>query len=547
MIVARRVAATLRELGITRVYGLPGEDHMTLLDALTREGLTYHTAVNESSAVIMAATEAQLSGVPGVVVLSLAPGVSNGLNGLAHAALESSPVVAISGNFAAHREPFVVRQWFDLRRLVEPYVKWSGRISATTNAVLAVCKAVDIASAQRPGPVFLEIPDEVATKEESGTAGSASAVKVLTDQWADRGPTRLAGSPPTNRSAESFGGALAAARRPVLVLGGRRSDVSRETVAAFASRFRVPVFTSSGQKGVLGRDTSDFYAGTWLNGSLESSVVERSDLLILVNPEAFDYYNKPWPYSMRTVAISPAAFEEWLYSFDERIVADPDAMLRAAVDSGPASASEWTADEVSDYRSSLRNALLPSDHQELTVPLAVDAALRSAPSGTRLTADAGFSKPIVAMLSEPEQRGDYFASNGLSTMGYSIPAAIAVARHGRPVLAFLGDGSLLMRATELVYARGLDTPLVIVAIMDKSLSQIEIKQERLGLGTVGVTVPEVSCTSLAESVGATGVDVRDAEHLGTELEAAWERGGTTLVGVHVSPESSRQFFEVVRG
>jgi acetolactate synthase-1/2/3 large subunit len=547
MIVARRVAATLKELGIERVYGLPGEDHMTLLDAFAEAGVTYHAAVNESSAVIMAATEAQVSGKPGVVVLSLAPGISNGVNGLAHAALEFSPILVISGNFPAHREPFVVRQWLDLRRLVEPYVKWAGKISAKTDVILALCKALDIASAARPGPVFLEIPDEVATQEESQVVDSSAAIGVLTREWQDRGQSRLVGNPPTPSSLASLTDRLATAKRPVLVVGGRRADISRETLDAFTSKFRVPVFTSSGQKGLTNSD-AEFYAGTFLNGSLETNLLDQSDALIMVNPEAYDYYNKPWPYSMHATAITPAAFEEWLYPFSERIVADPDATLRAIIESGAESASEWTTDDVTSYRAHLRSSLLDSSFDGLTVPLAVEAALSTAPANVRLTADAGFSKPIVAMLSEPTRRGDYFASNGLSTMGYSIPAAIAAARASdEPVLAFMGDGSLLMRATELVYARTLAAPLVVVAIMDKSLSQIEIKQERLGLQLVGVTVPEVSCAKLAESIGVTGVDVDDEASLREALATAWASGGTTLIGAHISPESSRQFFEVLRG
>jgi acetolactate synthase-1/2/3 large subunit len=549
MIVARRIAATLKELGIERVYGLPGEDHMTLLDAFADVGITYHPAVNESSAVIMAATDAQVTGLPGVVVLSLAPGISNGVNGLAHAALEFSPVLVISGNFPAHREPFVVRQWLDLRRLVEPYVKWSGKISAKTDVILGVLKALDIASAYRPGPVFLEVPDEVAKEEESTLVDSSAAIEVLKTEWRDRGQSRLVGSPPTLATVESLRTRLASATHPVLVVGGRRADVSKSVLDEFSSKYRIPVFTSSGQKGLTTSD-SEYFAGTFLNGSLETRLLDQSDALIWINPEAFDYYNKPWPYadSLHSIAITPAALEEWLYPFSERIVAAPDLLLRALLDADVDGSSQWTIENVTSYRDSVRAALLPDGVDGMSVPQAVDAALRSAPAGTRLTADAGFGKPIVAMLSEPTTLGDYHASNGLSTMGYSIPAAIAAARASRgPVLAFLGDGSLLMRGTELVYAANLPSPLVIVATMDKSLSQIEIKQERLGLRPTGVTLPAFSCELLAQSIGVEGADVNDLEELNAALEAAWRRGGTTLIGARISPESSRTFFEVLRG
>src|ERR1700754_2647357 len=114
--IARQVAEMLTGVGITRVYGLPGEDHMALIDAFSEAGLTYVTAFNESSAVIMAATEGQLTGLPGVAVLSLAPGVSNGVNGLLNTYLDQQPLILISGQHSADRYPFVIRQGFDIEQ-----------------------------------------------------------------------------------------------------------------------------------------------------------------------------------------------------------------------------------------------------------------------------------------------------------------------------------------------------------------------------------------------------------------------------------------------
>src|SRR4029077_11487602 len=124
VIIAQQLARALTDLGIRRVYGLPGEDHMTLLDSFSEAGLDYCTAFNESSAVIMATTDAQLTGLPGVVVLSMAPGASNGVNGLLNAYMEEVPLVLISGQHPAGRLPFVVRQGFSVEQLVTPFTKW---------------------------------------------------------------------------------------------------------------------------------------------------------------------------------------------------------------------------------------------------------------------------------------------------------------------------------------------------------------------------------------------------------------------------------------
>src|SRR5580692_8819922 len=133
----------LTDFGIRRVYGLPGEDHMALLDSFSAAGLDYRTAFNESAAVIMAATEAQLTGLPGVAILSLAPGVSNGVNGLLNTYLDEVPLLLISGQHPADRLPFVVRQGFNIERLVAPCTKWQGKITASMDVPSAVGKAVD--------------------------------------------------------------------------------------------------------------------------------------------------------------------------------------------------------------------------------------------------------------------------------------------------------------------------------------------------------------------------------------------------------------------
>ena len=519
---------------------------MTLLDAFAAAGIQYFTAANESSSVIMAAVDAKVSGIPSVVVLSLAPGISNGVNGLLHAYMEGAPVLVISGQHGAARQPFVVRQGFDLHKLVEPVTKWMGHLSATTDPVTAVCKALDVASASRPGPVYLEIPDEVAKAEEPSRSGKIDPVTVLKEEWSDRGTSRVAGAAPSEGALAKLRERLATAQHPALVIGGRDANISQETLAAFSEKFHTPVFTSTNQKG-LATSGSPFYAGTFLNGSLESSILSRSDLILMVNPESFDTYNTPWRYDAFTVALSSAASDEWLYPYSSRVVADPESTLRLLL-ANDAGASKWTTGDVVAYREYVTSELRGEGDASLSVVSIVETALGSSTPDTRLIADAGFSKPIVAMLSEPGVPSAFIASNALSTMGFSIPAALAASRaSSRPVLAFLGDGSLLMRASELALHDGLTGPLVVVAVMDQALSQIEIKQERLGLTTVGVSLPYLSCEGLGDAFGFTGVDVDDEAGLGAALATAWSSSSPTLIGAHISPESSRRVFELMRG
>jgi acetolactate synthase-1/2/3 large subunit len=539
VIIAAQVAKNLHDLGIRRVYGLPGEDHMALLDAFAAAGLDYRTAFNESAAVLMAATEAQLTGLPGVAVLSLAPGVSNGVNGLLNTYLDEIPLILISGQHPADSLPFVVRQGFDIAQLVTPMTKWRAKVTAGMNVPAVVGRAVDEAMSGRPGPVYLEIPDGVATSEAKT---GVDATSRLTARWTAPRPAAVADPATVGAIAQR----LRTAKRPVLVAGGRKRRLRAATVAAFADAHRVPVFTSSRQKGLLHSGASDFYAGTYLNGRLEKELLDSADLVLMTDPESFDFYNKAWNFRADAVAITDDVFTEWLNPFAQAHVGDPDAVL-AALTTRAETASAWTAADVRAYRDGLRATVLP-ELDTLSVAHAVDAALRHWPQDGYLVADAGFGKPLVAMLSEPSVPDHYFASNALSTMGYTIPATVALRRAGRgPILAFLGDGSLLMRAPEIAVSAEDGPPTVYVAIMDRALTQIEVKQERRHLATVGVTLPPITCAQLGTTLGVDGVDVHSADELAAAVAKGLQAERPVLIGAHVDPAPSRVLFDQLRG
>jgi acetolactate synthase I/II/III large subunit len=550
--VGQQVAETLHGLGLRRVYGLPGEDHMALLDAFAASGLEYCTAFDETSAVIMAATDAQLTGLPGVAVLSLAPGVSNGVNGLLNTYLEEVPLLLFSGQHPAARYPFVVRQGFNIEQLVTPVTKWQARVTAGMDVPAVLGRAIDTAMSGRRGPVYLELPDGVVTGEAKARPESAAAcVRRLRARWTPG--TRHTPPPADAHTVARLTERLATAQRPVLVLGGRTRRVTPDTVARFSEALRVPVFTSSRQKG-LAHSGSPYFAGAFLNGRLEKRLLDRADLVLMADPESFDFYNKDWCFDADAVAITDEAFTEWLNPFAEQFVAEPEPVFETLTEQAAGASrrgpSLWTPEEVAAYRAELRATLLPepAPGTGLSVAHAVDAALAAWPRDGYVTADAGFGKPLVVMLSDLTRPDHFFASNALSTMGYSIPAAVAARRAGaRPVLSFLGDGSLLMRAAQLMVSAGDGAPAVFVAIMDRALTQIEVKQERRDLRTVGVALPPLSCAKLADAFGIDGIDVESAEELSAAVAKGLRGARPLLIGAHVDPAPSRVLFDVLRG
>jgi acetolactate synthase I/II/III large subunit len=544
---AERVAQVLRAFGIERAYGIPGEDHMELLGALARAGIDYVTACNESAAVIMAATEAAVTGVPGLAVLSLSPGVSNGVNGILHSSMEHLPVIIVSGSHPADREPFLVRQAFDVANLLRPMVRWSTRLVAGADPERALCKAVEVATGEPGGPVYVEMAVGVATAELGELEAPRAAATVA--NGLDRSqPAALPAI--SDGAAAELAARLQQASRPVLVVGGRRASLRDGVTAALAAAYHLPVLVTPGQKGCMPPD-HPYFAGTFLNGSLEGSLLRQSDLVVAIDLDPFDIYNRPIATAAPVVSVAPHRLTDWLFELDTRLVGDVDLLFRGLISAAPARpGSAWTSDDVSAYRRMVHETLLdaPADEEGLSVPIVIEEAVAAASDDAVLVADAGFSKPIITHLFHPIQRGSFYASNGLSTMGFAIPAAMALARAGtRPVLAFMGDGSFLMRATELAMLPRSDRSPVFVVIVDGSLTQIHVKQERGGLDEVGVALPPVSCERYGAALGIPGVDVASRDDLSTALKGAWADGNPLLIGAHVSGASTRRLFEALRG
>jgi acetolactate synthase-1/2/3 large subunit len=206
--------------------------------------------------------------------------------------------------------------------------------------------------------------------------------------------------------------------------------------------------------------------------------------------------------------------------------------------------------DVSAYRASLTRVFDLDDAGAFTIPSALRLARSRLPPETRIAADAGFGKPLASYLWSAREPGHYFTAHGLSTMGYALPAAnaLSLAYPGEPVLAFMGDGSLLMRASEISVAAEQDTAPVYVAWMDGALAQIETKQLRQSLRPVGARLPAVSCARIAEAFGGTGIDVDSLEDFGRALTDTLHGGSQpTLIGAHVDQSHRAEWYELLRG
>jgi acetolactate synthase-1/2/3 large subunit len=512
---------------------------MELLDEMERQGIRYVPAREEGAACFMAAADARLSGAPGVVVVTTAPGLTAAVNGVANAFLDRLPLLIISGQHDAEKYPVTIRQALDGHTLLSPITKWTARVSTRVNQVMA--RAIDTAVASPPGPVFLEIRSEVA--RASATDNSDTWPSVLTDAT-DVKPTY------TPAAVAGLTEQLAHSSRPVLVVGSRVNDAAVGlAVAHTAESLNIPAFTTPSAKGLLPFDGA-WNAGTFLNGNPESGLVDKADLIVVAGFDANDIFNAGWRYEAPVVALENDRSNTQHYApTTTQFVGDIEALLHAAVDSGKASKSRWEKSDVSDYRAGLLS-LLRAESDGLTISGAIRQVRAGTPPDTLVAVDAGFGKPLMSYLWESQLPNSYFSSHGLSTMGYAIPAGVAL-KLGRPastVVGFMGDGSFHMRASEIGVAADEGAGVIFVVWVDGALAQIQIKQRRKHLKEVGVLLPMRSTERIASAFGAAGYDVETRAELAEALAIGVSRtDAPTVIGVRADNTDRDLIFDALRG
>jgi acetolactate synthase-1/2/3 large subunit len=459
------LAATLRDAGVERMFGLPGGEILAFIEAARQVGIEFVLTRHEAVAALMADATGQMSQRPGVCVSTLGPGAMNLTLGVANAWLDRSPMFAITATTAESAKPYATHQQLDLNAVFRPFTKDSVTLDGTDTAA-KVRRAWRTAREPRPGPVHLALPSDVATREERQTDDPST---IARDPAALPAPSREA----IDRMAAEIG----RARRPIVVLG---LDLDPRTTPAIVRRFvdalGVPVFVTPKAKGILSEDHPQFLG---VCGGLAADGVileffKRSDLLVGVGFEPVES-DKLWHHTMKLVSIGPVSIAAGEYRPALELTGDVVQSLTGLLANrfGP---FDWSDADRASFRGELERTLddNPSPSGGLS-PLAVTRCLRDLfPPETIVSTDVGSIKLIVSQAWRATRPLTFLESNGLSSMGYALPAAMAAKflEPDRPVLCTMGDGGYAMVLADLETAVRHRLRFVTVVYNDSALSLI---------------------------------------------------------------------------
>lgn len=543
---ARLLVRTLEAEGVEYVFGIPGEENIHFVDALNDSPIRYVLVRHEQGAAFMAEIYGRLTGKAGVASATLGPGAINLQLGVADATTNSTPVVAISAQVGLDRIYKESHQIVDLVSLFRPITKWSELAPRAEALPEMVRKAFKTAQTERPGAVYLAIPEDVESAEVA----------------ADLGPLPVNVVRPQEPSAAQIARAadvIALARQPIVLAGhGATRARASDALVYFSERLGLPVATTFNGKGVFPDDHRNALGAVgFMRHDHVNFGFDEADVLIAVGYELQEFdpvkVNPNADKKIIHIHQSPAEVDDH-YPVEVGIQGDVSRSLRALADSvhrrfdvngtdrPPAPARHHPTDEPSSTRSRIRRMLqeeLAEGATEDGYPLSprrivadVRAAMRR---GDIVLADTGAVKMWMARMYPTYEPNTLLVSNGLSSMGFSVPGAIAakLAHPDRKVLAATGDGAFLMNSQELETAVRENIPITVLIWDDSAYGLIEWKMD-LDLGrSSNIRFGNPDFVRYAESFGARGYRVESAAELLPTLRKALAEDAVSVIAVPV--------------
>ena len=516
--------AALENEGVDTIFGLPGEENLDLLEALRRSKIRLVLTRHEQSAAFMAATYGRLTGKPGVCLSTLGPGALNLSTGAAYALLGAMPMVMITGQKGILSSRQARFQIVDTVAAMKPLTKLSQQVVSPRLIPTLVREAFRVATDERPGPVHLELPEDIAATPIDDVALVPPHVVEL--------------SGASGAALDRAAALLREAKRPLVMFGAAASRPrSTDALAKFIKRTRVPFFTTQMGKGTVA-GASEFYLGTAALSERDyvHEAIERADLIVTIG---HDTAEKP-PFIMGSggpkvvhVGYLPAHIEQVYFPHAE-VVGDIGTSLTQLADRVEGQLPN--AEALRGLQPGILKRLGARATEERFIPQRIVHDVRAVmPEDGVLALDNGMYKIWFARNYRTRQANTLLLDNALATMGAGLPSAMAVSMlyPNRRVMAVCGDGGFMMNSQELETAVRLGLNLVVLILEDRAYGMIRWKQAVDELPDFGMTFGNPDFVKYAEAYGAKGTRVAEVKDFVPTLERAFSEGGVQLVVVPI--------------
>ncbi len=530
--------ALVRE-GVELLYGYPGGAIMPFYDALTSYPALHHVLVrHEQGAAHAADGYARATGKVGVCVATSGPGATNLVTGLATAYMDSTPIVAITGQVA---RPFIGRDAFqetDVLGVTQPITKHNFLVPRVEDLADIVHEAFQLARSGRPGPVLIDVPKDVQfSKTLYHPSTPPGYVRVKPAQ--EPSPSAIAGAAQL----------IAAAQRP-LIMSGHGVILSKafDELLAFAEKANIPVITT-----LLGLsafpETHPLAIGMpGMHGPAHvNQAIGIADLVIGVGLRFDDRVTgKVSEFAPRAriihIDIDPSEMHK-VKPAAVPIVADAKAALNALVEAiEPGDHRAWI-NEIRDWEAedNARIAAIPRDTTSPD-PISIIEAIHAETQGEAIiVTDVGQHQMWTARHYTWTRPNSHITSGGLGTMGFSLPAAMGVkmGMPDTPVWVVAGDGGIQMNIQELATLKQEGLSIKVAIMNNGYLGMVRQWQQFFHSRNYSETpISGPDYVQLAAAYGLKGIRVTKREEVAEAVHQAMEEEGTVIIDFVIESEAN---------
>jgi len=526
---------TLVAHGVDRVFCVPGESYLSVLDGLAgRADIAAVTARHESGAGFMALADARLSGRAGVAFVSRGPGAMSAAIAVHSSQQDAVPLVLFVGQVERAHRHMDAFQEVDYARVFGAMAKWVVEVSDAGRLADTVATALHAAQSGTPGPVVVALPEDML---EDRVAGGPAAPLALPRAGAGQGDLQRAAA------------MIAAAQRPLIIAGGLlKHDAGRAALLRVAEAYGVPVAAAVRHADLLPNDHPQ-YAGHLAYGAPAelARAVQEADLVLGVGTRLGDVTTQGYVFpaapqpGQDVIHVWPdAAAVGHVRRVALGLVADPTAFLLDLLGCAPPRPREghldWSA-RLHQVAASLRDWSGPADADDGVVFGAVArAADRILAADAIVTIDSGnFGGWVQRLMRFGGGRAMLAPSSG--AMGYGVPAAVAASLRcpERQVACFVGDGGFLMTGNELATAMQCGAHPVLIVADNGSYGTIRMHQEKHFPARVSATaLHNPDFAAMARTYGALGFEVTHSGQIEAALREALSARRPAIVAVRTS-------------
>ena len=524
MTIPEYITEQLARSGVKYVFGVPGGPSIPYIEAFRAGGIEFILTSHEAGAAIMADVTSRLTGVPGVCHGTFGPGATNLTTGAGLSLLDRSPVLIFTSEMPDSLEGRTVQMKIDHQLLFSAVTKKSFRLSSQ-NAGTVIRQALAACYDEYPGPVHIGLPSDLAYTEAAESFPEP-------EDFRDEAPYN---------DVNSIIGALGKARRPLLAVGLTAARFGlKKKISDFLANYPMAVVLTPMAKGLL--DTDHVCYGGVLFHALSDcleDIFQKTDLVIGLGYDQVEYNYESWIPDVPLVRFN---------------VKDTDLPARQDVLKYTGSPSEWfeLLRNLNQGQLILESAVLKGIRDEMKSvfngfmshfgPVSALSILKEElPQDAIVTADVGSHLHVIGQFWEPRSPERLLITNGWSSMGFGIPAAVAAALNSRSsqVFCITGDGGFLMSSGELMTARRLGLSIKVVVFSDGELNLIKLKQSWKDVPQYATTICDSGMFLSDSYLGIRVMNAGTSDEMRECVRLALQMKESVIINAVIDPEDYR--------